>query len=172
MSKSTYRPFNYLINIAENSVYTLPPRLTSAILKLAAEWKFESIRFLAISKLAPIASPIDKIILGRKYNVEFWLHHAYIAVCMRPEPLTREEGRRLGVDDVIDICAIRQQRSIGLRDDRDSVSSLSNDVIDRFDLKGDLKSLGIINDMTAQNISKNVSLVGRSILHIFYLQKI
>ncbi|KZP25198.1 hypothetical protein FIBSPDRAFT_673074, partial [Athelia psychrophila] len=81
----------------------------SRILRLADKWSFESIRALAITQLAPIASPIDKIVLGRRYGVNEWLPDAYETVCVRPAALTLDEGRRLGVDDVIRINAIRQE---------------------------------------------------------------
>ncbi|KZP03804.1 hypothetical protein FIBSPDRAFT_1055082 [Athelia psychrophila] len=81
----------------------------SGILYLADKWSFLSVRMLAIVQIAPIASPIDKIVFGRLYGVNEWLASAYHAVCTRPNTLTLEEGRRLGVDDVIRINAIRQE---------------------------------------------------------------
>ncbi|KZP25161.1 hypothetical protein FIBSPDRAFT_1009241, partial [Athelia psychrophila] len=81
----------------------------SSILHLADKWSFESIRALAITQLVPIASPIDKIVLGRRYGVNAWLPGAYGTVCVRPTALTLDEGRRLGVDDVVRINAIRQE---------------------------------------------------------------
>jgi hypothetical protein len=56
-----------------------------------------------------IASPIDKIVLGRKHDIEEWLGDAYEAVCVRDEPLTLEDGMRLGMEDVIKISATRQR---------------------------------------------------------------
>ena len=81
----------------------------SSILHLADKWKFESIRGLSITQLSPIASPIDKIVIGRRYGIADWLPGAYQAVYIRPDALTLEEGRRLGVDDVIRIHTIRQR---------------------------------------------------------------
>jgi hypothetical protein len=78
----------------------------TSILDLAVKWDFESIKTLAIKELAPIASSIDKIILGRKYHVTEWLSEAYRDICLRQKPLTNEEGMRLGMEDVIKISAI------------------------------------------------------------------
>ncbi|KZP12990.1 hypothetical protein FIBSPDRAFT_147011 [Athelia psychrophila] len=58
--------------------------------------------------MAPIASPIDKIVFGRLYDINEWLTGAYQAVCTRLDALTLEEGKRLGVDDAIRINSIRQ----------------------------------------------------------------
>ncbi|KZP12985.1 hypothetical protein FIBSPDRAFT_704487, partial [Athelia psychrophila] len=80
----------------------------SGILYLADKWSFQSIRTLAIAQIAPIATPIDKIVLGRLYDVNEWLTGAYHAVCTRLDALSLEEGRRLGVDDAIRINSIRQ----------------------------------------------------------------
>ncbi|KZP11505.1 RHD3-domain-containing protein [Athelia psychrophila] len=80
----------------------------TAILHLAVRWGFQSIKTLAISQLTPIATDIDKIALGRQYEINPWLHEAFTAVCIRERSLTKEEGRRMSVNDIIDINAIRQ----------------------------------------------------------------
>lgn len=80
-----------------------------SILHLADKWSFQSIKTLAIAKIAPIASSMDKIVIGRQYAVTAWLTNAYQAVCVRPDALTLEEGRRLGIDDIIRINSIRQE---------------------------------------------------------------
>lgn len=85
----------------------------TAILDLAAEWDFKSIKNLAIKQLAPIASPVDKIVLGRKHGIDEWLADAYMQVCNRLEALTYEEGVRLGMADVITISAIRHECNLG-----------------------------------------------------------
>ncbi|KAF5356653.1 hypothetical protein D9757_012862 [Collybiopsis confluens] len=52
----------------------------------------------------PSTSPIaDLINLGLTYNVPQWLHPLYTHLSIRPEPLTLEEGRKLGVDVVVKI---------------------------------------------------------------------
>jgi hypothetical protein len=86
----------------------------TAILDLAAKWNFKSIRALAIRQLGPIASSIDKIVLGRKHNIHEWLGDAYRNVCERPDPLTYEEGTRLGMGDVIKISTIRHDFGLGM----------------------------------------------------------
>lgn len=81
----------------------------SSVLDLAAKWKFESIKALAIEKLAGLASPIDKIVLGRMHNITEWLIDAYKAVCEQPSALTLEEARKLGMEDVVKISFLRQE---------------------------------------------------------------
>jgi hypothetical protein len=50
-----------------------------------------------------IASPVDKIILGRMFKEELggWFVTAFIDMARRQEPPTLLEGRRLGVDDLV-----------------------------------------------------------------------
>ncbi|KZP22518.1 hypothetical protein FIBSPDRAFT_675887, partial [Athelia psychrophila] len=80
----------------------------TSILHLAAKWGFESIQLLAIDKLTATAIPVDKIALGRRYGISDWLPGAYEAVCTCSNPLTIEEGMKLGMEDSIRISAARQ----------------------------------------------------------------
>ncbi|KZP11399.1 hypothetical protein FIBSPDRAFT_800245, partial [Athelia psychrophila] len=80
----------------------------TSVLHLAAKWGFESIQFLAIDNLTASAIPVDKIVLGRRYGISDWLPGAYEAVCTRADPLTVEEGMKLGMEDAIRISAARQ----------------------------------------------------------------
>ncbi|KZP24186.1 hypothetical protein FIBSPDRAFT_678239, partial [Athelia psychrophila] len=79
-----------------------------AVLHLAAEWDFANIKLLAIDNLTATATPIDKIVLGRRYGITDWLPGAYEAVCTREDPLNLEEGMKLGVEDTVRISAVRQ----------------------------------------------------------------
>ncbi|ETW81135.1 hypothetical protein HETIRDRAFT_102171 [Heterobasidion irregulare TC 32-1] len=60
-----------------------------SVLHIATEWGFKTIRELAIQSLAPIISPVDQV--------------------AREESLTFEEGRRLGLENVIAIDCARQE---------------------------------------------------------------
>ncbi|KZP25637.1 hypothetical protein FIBSPDRAFT_667694, partial [Athelia psychrophila] len=80
----------------------------TSILHLAAKWGFENIQLLAIDNLTASAIPVDKIVLGRRYGISDWLPGAYEAVCTRADPLTIEEGVKLGMEDAIRISAARQ----------------------------------------------------------------
>ncbi|KAF7973682.1 hypothetical protein HWV62_14674 [Athelia sp. TMB] len=105
----------------------------SSILRLSDLWAFLSIRSLAIKHLTSITSPIDKIVIGRRYAVNEWLIAAYGHVCRRPEPLNEEEGMKLGMRDVIRITSVRQEFSYGAPLSGDT--SLSDEVIcARFEL--------------------------------------
>ena len=102
----------------------------TTILDLAARWNFESIKTLAITELVPIASSVDKIVLGRQHHINDWLGEAYKSVCMRPDPLTYEEGVKLGMEDVIKVSAIRHKCGLGKK--ISSPTSLSEELQRHF----------------------------------------
>ena len=78
------------------------------MLALATQWEFADYRRLAIARLAQLASPVDRILLGRRYDIPEWLSTAYLELCTRDDPLSYEEGERLGMRDVILLSDIRQ----------------------------------------------------------------
>ncbi|KZP08646.1 hypothetical protein FIBSPDRAFT_670202, partial [Athelia psychrophila] len=104
--------FDHFLSIIYPSEYGMYTATTvdewSAILHIAVRWSFGSIRALSIKHLAPIATDVDKIVLGRQYAIDEWLADAYLAVCIREQSLTEEEGTRLKVADIIKISSIRQ----------------------------------------------------------------
>jgi hypothetical protein len=86
----------------------------TSILNLAAKWRFESIKDLAIRQLALIGSPIDKIVLGQRHGVTSWLLDSYRAICERSDALTLDEANRLGMENVVKISSVRQDiRGVG-----------------------------------------------------------
>jgi hypothetical protein len=88
-----------------------PPLRTQAewtsVLHLAHRWNFVKIRALAISKLAALAGPVDRVVLAHTYDIDHWLPLAYNALCARTEWLSDEEGLKLGIHDVLKIGRAR-----------------------------------------------------------------
>ncbi|KZP33829.1 hypothetical protein FIBSPDRAFT_1035811 [Athelia psychrophila] len=106
--------FLSLLYPSEYGVYTVTSvEEWTSILHLAVRWGFESIKNLSIECLSPIASDIDKIVLGRQYAIDEWLGDAYLAICSRDQCLSREEGMRMEKEDIIEISAIRHQFGLG-----------------------------------------------------------
>ena len=71
----------------------------TSVLALATKWEFDAHRALAI----------DRIVLARTYDIPNWLDEEYYRLCVREEALTLEEGRRLGMEDVILLAELRQR---------------------------------------------------------------
>lgn len=79
------------------------------VLRLATEWKFASIRELAIDRLGPIVSDVDKVVFGHAYKVDGWVMQGYMQLVERENPITCEEGNRLGVKNLAAIAAAREE---------------------------------------------------------------
>ncbi|KAJ7167142.1 hypothetical protein C8R43DRAFT_877346, partial [Mycena crocata] len=75
----------------------------TSVLHLADLWHMDDIRRLAIAQLAQCAGPVDRIALGHQYKITEWLGPAYLALVMRKESITAEEGEKLGVDAMVRI---------------------------------------------------------------------
>ncbi|KII95519.1 hypothetical protein PLICRDRAFT_219429 [Plicaturopsis crispa FD-325 SS-3] len=110
----------------------------TSILELSAQWNFVDIISLATKELARIVSPVEKVVLIRKYHVhiaaawpaivkgceglfgaercdmEEWLGGAYHAIFTRDEDLTLEEGERLGMAEVIKIAHARRAMRVSM----------------------------------------------------------
>ncbi|KAF7965486.1 hypothetical protein HWV62_43268 [Athelia sp. TMB] len=108
----TVTEFDHFLSILYPSDYGLYTATSvhdwSVILRLADTWGFQSIRALAVKQLEPIASAVDKVALGKQFGIEEWILDGYWALCARQEPLTEEEGLRLGVRDVVRIFTTRE----------------------------------------------------------------
>ncbi|THH08473.1 hypothetical protein EW145_g2676, partial [Phellinidium pouzarii] len=81
-----------------------------SILSLANMWGFTKIRQTAIERLQHNnIDLVTKIELAHKYDIREWLFGAYLALGKRVEPLTVDEGARLGFDFAIKMARIREQ---------------------------------------------------------------
>lgn len=102
----------------------------TSVLSLATRWEFASLRELAMQYLFASTSAVERIALGRRYDIPGWLVPAYTEVCERKDPLTLAEGRLLGLDDVIRIGQVRHsiRYSSNLNRHHDSIVALIRDV--------------------------------------------
>ncbi|KAJ7434033.1 hypothetical protein B0H11DRAFT_1758061, partial [Mycena galericulata] len=104
----------------------------TSVLSLATRWDFTSLRELrvAMQYLLASLSAVERIALGRRYDIPGWLVPAYTEVCERKDPLTIAEGRLLGLDDTICIGQVRHsiRYSSNLNRHHDSILALVRDV--------------------------------------------
>ncbi|KAJ7251146.1 hypothetical protein B0H12DRAFT_1018833 [Mycena haematopus] len=87
----------------------------TSVLTVADNVGMHDIRRLAISRLAECAGPVDKIMLGHRYNINEWLAPAYLALAMRTESVTPAEGAKLGVDALVRLAALQDEVYLNLR---------------------------------------------------------
>jgi len=77
---------------------------------LAHIWGFEEARKASKALLVDMEDSITKIELAIQYDYDDWLRRAYEELAKRPDPLSEEEGRRIGMDAVLHIAQIREHR--------------------------------------------------------------
>lgn len=81
-----------------------------SVLDLANMWGFQKIRQTAIEKLQNNnIDLITKIELAHRYDIREWLYSSYLALGKREEPLTVDEGARLGYDFAIKMGQVRER---------------------------------------------------------------
>jgi len=73
----------------------------TTLLSVARKFSMQKIRDLAIDRLALIATPAEKVELANDYSIEDWLVPAFTDLCLKLEPLSIDDGYRLGIDGVI-----------------------------------------------------------------------
>ncbi|KAF7350933.1 BTB domain-containing protein [Mycena sanguinolenta] len=102
----------------------------TSVLSLASRWEFNSLRELAMQHLFVITSAVERIALGRRYDIPCWLVPAYAEVCERKEPLTLAEGRLLGLEDTVCIGQVRHtiRYTSNLNRHHDSIIALVRDI--------------------------------------------
>jgi hypothetical protein len=85
------------------------------VLNLSSKWGFDDIRITSVEAILPLASPVDKIVLGRtNIDCSGWIADAYADLLKREESLTVDEARRMPIEDVVTIargrCDIRTEK--------------------------------------------------------------
>jgi hypothetical protein len=78
------------------------------VLELASKWALAAIREIAIENLGGLATPVDKVVLGRHYGIEQWLGDAFFDLCTRSETLSLPELRRMDLEDVARVIQVRE----------------------------------------------------------------
>ncbi|KAJ3784036.1 hypothetical protein GGU10DRAFT_272251 [Lentinula aff. detonsa] len=100
----------------------------ASVLKVASALGLDDIRTLAIEKLLEISSPVDIIMLAE--TVSFidsqMLVLAFKELCMRPEPLTEEEGRKLGTEFLNKLARMKHELQ------HNTAQYLDSDKVDRM----------------------------------------
>ncbi|KAG8889552.1 hypothetical protein FRB98_003821 [Tulasnella sp. 332] len=93
--------------------YVAPVEKWCSILGLATRWEFDGIRSLAIRKLNEFPDgdipPVDRLVIAHRFQLEDWLLKPYVSLVCRPAPLTVDEGKKLGLEDVILLCRAREE---------------------------------------------------------------
>ncbi|KIO04197.1 hypothetical protein M404DRAFT_26410 [Pisolithus tinctorius Marx 270] len=83
-----------------------------SVLKLSTMWEFTNLRTAAISWLDTGNAALDhveKIVLAMQYDLKEWLLSSLLALAQRPDPISIEEGRRLGIETALKLASVREK---------------------------------------------------------------
>ncbi|KIM53061.1 hypothetical protein SCLCIDRAFT_1223236 [Scleroderma citrinum Foug A] len=83
-----------------------------SVLKLSTMWEFGGLRRSAIDNLdggSNPLNPVDKFLLALRYDVTEWTLSALLKLAQRPEPISIEEGRKLGLETALKIASVREK---------------------------------------------------------------
>ncbi|KAI6043412.1 hypothetical protein EDC04DRAFT_2891036 [Pisolithus marmoratus] len=92
-----------------------------SVLKLSTMWEFTSLRTAAISWLdtsgasAYRSDHVERIVFAMQYGIEEWLLPSLLALAQRPDPISVEEGRRLGIETALKLASVREKLKLEKR---------------------------------------------------------
>ncbi|KAI6141519.1 hypothetical protein EDD17DRAFT_283365 [Pisolithus thermaeus] len=85
----------------------------TSVLKLSTAWNFERLRQAAIDALTESGiGAVDRAVLSQRYYIKNWLLPALNELARRPEPITLEEARRMGVDIALKLASVRERVTV------------------------------------------------------------
>jgi hypothetical protein len=93
------------------SIYDASIEEWTAILKQANQWAFDQLKEFAIRELNKLEiHPVQKIYIYQEYDVNRdHLREALTSLALRDEPITIEEGRKLGLDTALRLAHAREE---------------------------------------------------------------
>lgn len=77
------------------------------LLAFASTFGFASVVSTALAGLSPYLSKIEKIMLGDELHIPELTHEGYREICTHPTLPTLEEGRQLGLENIMCITGLR-----------------------------------------------------------------
>ncbi|KAI6037099.1 hypothetical protein BKA83DRAFT_4171785 [Pisolithus microcarpus] len=85
----------------------------TSVLKLSTTWNFERLRQAAIDALIESGiGAVDRIVLSQRYYIKNWLLPALNELARRPEPITLEEAKRMGIDIALKLASVRERVTV------------------------------------------------------------
>ena len=92
------------------SIYQAPVDDWAAILTLAHKWGFPEVKALCVRELEQLyMTDIDRVVLYHEQDVDrSLLLPQYAALCQREEPISLQEGLRLGLETSLVLAHYRE----------------------------------------------------------------
>ncbi|KAI6017442.1 hypothetical protein EDC04DRAFT_2902623 [Pisolithus marmoratus] len=88
----------------------------TSVLKLSTKWGFEKLRQASIEALVESGiGALDRVVLSQQYHIKNWLLPALNELAKRPEPITLEEAKRMGIDIALKLASVRERVTVPAR---------------------------------------------------------
>ncbi|KAF6761152.1 hypothetical protein DFP72DRAFT_804149 [Ephemerocybe angulata] len=81
----------------------------TSVFSLSTDWSFRDLRKRAIEEIAKLTTPVQRILLYRRHQVNEWAYSGYEELCMRGQPPSPDDGEQLGVRTVIKVWEAQQE---------------------------------------------------------------
>jgi hypothetical protein len=94
-----------------------------AVLKLAKKWKLNALNAQASTnseRYFSRKSSVDKILCGKKYNIEKWLKEGCREIGLRTKALTRDEKAQLDLPTYVGLLELRDRVTEWISEDTDA----------------------------------------------------
>ncbi|KAI6046753.1 hypothetical protein EDC04DRAFT_2887608 [Pisolithus marmoratus] len=108
--------FEQLLKVLLYRMYGSQPNLPhsieqwTSVLKLSTLWSFEKLRQASMDALIKCGiGAVDRIILSQQYHIKSWLLPALNELARRPEPITLEEAKRMGIEIALKLASVRER---------------------------------------------------------------
>ena len=83
-----------------------------SVLKLSTMWEFHTLRTAAIDHLTILSGsidPVEKLVLATQFEIKGWMLPTLLKLAQRAEPISMEEGRRMGFETALKLSAVREK---------------------------------------------------------------
>jgi hypothetical protein len=150
VSPEEFAKFLWVFYNPRYSLYHTTPEDWSIILDLAWRWQFGEVKALCVRELERLVMlDVDRISVYHKFDVDRnLLIPRYAALCAREDPISLEEGMKLGLETALMIARIRElSRASPAKDGARSPSAspiqgpeMQTLVRQMFDIKGSTES--------------------------------
>ncbi|EMD36833.1 hypothetical protein CERSUDRAFT_114748 [Gelatoporia subvermispora B] len=112
----TSHDFECLLDYLHNGMYRRQEEFSleewSDLLSISSRLLFDNLRQVCLANIERAVDqldPVQRIVLAQNHDIPQWLESAYIALCVRSNPLDDAEAAQLGFETAFHIARLREQ---------------------------------------------------------------
>jgi hypothetical protein len=125
--------WNYIFANRTYTDHSASAKKWSSIISLSHKWQFETMSQVAFQAylLLEEVKPLDKILMRQKYDFpRKMIHKAYLEICTRHQPLTVEEGEKIGLEMLARIALTREEIKDCHSLSKASIDAVTNNLVE------------------------------------------